>query len=127
MITATISRYNIEKKKGNPIFFNSWRIALHPSPYYNDSGKPYLALAPSKELLTWWNKSDKGEEAQAKFTKRYTKETLSQLDPRQVYADLGEDAVLLCFEKPGVFCHRRIVAKWLEDNLGISVPEYTKP
>jgi uncharacterized protein (DUF488 family) len=124
MITATIARYNIEKKKGNPIFFNAWRIARRPSKHYSDSGKPYLALAPSEKLLTWWNKSDKGEEAQAKFTKRYTEETLSQLDPRKVYADLGEDAVLLCHEAAGKFCHRRLVAAWLEDNLGIVVPEY---
>jgi hypothetical protein len=122
MITSTIARYNIEKKRGNPIFFNSWCIARYPGRYY--SGEQYLALAPSKELLTWWNKSDKAVEAQARFTKRYIEETLNQLDPRQNYDDLGEDAVILCFEKPGEFCHRRLVAAWLEDNLGISVPEY---
>jgi hypothetical protein len=31
---------------------------------------------------------------------------------------------LLCWEAPGKFCHRRLVAAWLEDALGIDVPEY---
>jgi hypothetical protein len=122
MITSTIARYNIEKKRGNPIFFNSWCIARYPGQYY--SGEQYLARAPSEKLLAWWNKSDKAVEAQARFTKRYVEKTLSQLDPGRVYADLGENAVLLCHEAAGKFCHRRLVAAWLEDNLGIVVPEY---
>lgn len=28
----------------------------------------------------------------------------------------GRDIVLLCYEKPGAFCHRRILAHWLEKN-----------
>ena len=27
----------------------------------------------------------------------------------------GKDIVLLCYEKPGEFCHRRIFSKWLEE------------
>jgi hypothetical protein len=124
MMTASIARYNIEKKRGNPAFSNSWHIALHPSRYYNDSVKPYPSLAPAKELLTWWNKSDQAVDAQTRFTKRYIEETLSELDPRRIYDDLGEDAVLLCHEASGKFCHRRLVAAWLEDILKIVIPEY---
>jgi len=36
---------------------------------------------------------------------------------------LGEDAILLCWENSGVFCHRRLVAEWFEEELGVSVPE----
>ena len=28
----------------------------------------------------------------------------------------GKDIVLLCYEKPSSFCHRHLLAKWLEDN-----------
>jgi hypothetical protein len=38
----------------------------------------------------------------------------------------GNGLVLLCFEdvrKPEVWCHRQIVAKWIEERLGIVVPE----
>jgi uncharacterized protein (DUF488 family) len=31
---------------------------------------------------------------------------------------------LLCYEKPGDFCHRHIVAEWLHNNLGVHVEEF---
>lgn len=57
------------------------------------------------------------------YTKQYYKEVLDKLDPKEIYDEIGEDSVLLCWEKPGSFCHRRIVAKWLEDNLSIKIEE----
>jgi len=36
---------------------------------------------------------------------------------------LGEDAILLCYEGIFQFCHRRLVAKWLEEQLNITVDE----
>ena len=57
---------------------------------------------------------------------------LAQLDPRSVFDELGDDAVLLCFcdvigdEDNGIpaqFCHRRVVAEWFEFHLGVVVPE----
>ena len=38
-------------------------------------------------------------------------------------SDLGEDAILLCYETPEDFCHRHVVAWWAERALGISIPE----
>ena len=35
----------------------------------------------------------------------------------------GDDATLLCFEKAGEFCHRRLVAEWIEKGTGVEVPE----
>ena len=35
-----------------------------------------------------------------------------------------KDKVILCWEKDPTNCHRRMLAKWLEDNLKISIPEY---
>jgi uncharacterized protein (DUF488 family) len=57
------------------------------------------------------------------YTQRFYQETLSPLSPGQVFQDLGEEAILLCWEEPGEFCHRRLVANWLEEALGISIPE----
>ena len=48
---------------------------------------------------------------------------LAALDPAKVYAELGENAVLLCFCAADARCHRRIVAEWLEAALGVLVPE----
>ncbi|MGZ4303127.1 MAG: DUF488 family protein [Gaiellaceae bacterium] len=35
----------------------------------------------------------------------------------------GRGLVLLCFEKPGQFCHRRVLAEWWEEQTGQHVPE----
>lgn len=34
-----------------------------------------------------------------------------------------KEVVLLCYEKPKQFCHRRLVADWFEKELSIKVPE----
>ena len=52
---------------------------------------------------------------------------MDKLDPAQVAADLGPNAILLCWEPPGKFCHRRLVAEWLEEHLGVEILEYMAP
>lgn len=79
-------------------------------------GRRYLDLAPSWGLV---NLRD-----HEVYEREYRRQVLDRLDPAKVIQDLGEDAILLCWEKPGEFCHRRIVAAWLEENLGIEVPEW---
>ena len=61
------------------------------------------------------------------YTRAYYEQVLSKLNPEEVFSildKLPKDSILVCWEAPGEFCHRRIVAKWLEDNLDIKVPEY---
>lgn len=85
------------------------------------TGEEYKKLAPPAEII-----KIKDEEL---YTKLYCEKVLSKLNPRQVFEELGDNAVLLCYEKwtdianGKTFCHRRIVAKWLEDNLGIKIDE----
>ena len=40
------------------------------------------------------------------------------------YNTSEHDCVLLCYEKPGDFCHRHILANWLEENFGFKVEEF---
>jgi hypothetical protein len=80
-------------------------------------GRRYLALAPRREML----KMD-----EATYRVEYQK-ILDNLDPRKVFEDLGGDAILLCWEAHGQFCHRRLVAEWLEAHLGVTVPEFQEP
>jgi len=49
---------------------------------------------------------------------------LEELDARQIYDELGESAVLLCWESLGHWCHRRRVAEWFEQELGVTVSEF---
>ena len=100
---------------------NGVSIALFPPKGYK--GRRYMKLAPPEWLLRAY-KSKPDEE---QYKKDYDEHVLSKLDPRQVYDDLGENAVLLCYEAPGKFCHRRLVAEWLERCLGIKIPELDAP
>lgn len=36
----------------------------------------------------------------------------------------GKDVALCCYEKPGDFCHRHILAEWITKNTGIKVTEF---
>ena len=54
---------------------------------------------------------------------------LEKLDPEKVYRDLqqlgGENPILLCWEKPNTWCHRRRIAEWLENSLlNVEITEY---
>lgn len=84
-------------------------------------GDTYSKLAPPAEIIKIKD--------EALYTKIYYEKVLSKLNPQQVFEELGDNSVLLCYEKYAdieqgtTFCHRRMVAKWLEDNLGIKVDE----
>lgn len=86
--------------RGNPVWFH---------------GRIYYPLAPTWEMIK--------RMTEAQYDQHY-QEILSHLDARSVYNELGEDAILLCWEKPGQNCHRRMVAEWFEKELGVEVPEY---
>lgn len=83
------------------------------------TGDEYKKLAPPADIIKI------GDEEL--YTKFYYDKVLSKLNPQEVNDKLGDNAVLLCYEKWAdikegkTFCHRRIVAKWLENNLGIKI------
>ena len=84
------------------------------------AGRCYPKLYPSASLLFDYKANGDKEE----YVNRYYYDVLGKLNAEQVFSELGENAVLLCYEKSGAFCHRRIVAQWLEDRLDIDVPEF---
>ena len=96
---------------------NAVSIAAYAPNWYG--GREYKKLAPKYELL----KKYKEDGDKKHYTEKYLKEVLDALDPTEIYEELGEDAVLLCWEKPGEFCHRRIIAAWFKMKLGIEVEE----
>lgn len=81
-------------------------------------------LAPTDAILAL-------KDAPEEYSRRYASEILSNLRPSDVYSALHKIAsvhrrdkvVLLCYESPEKFCHRHLVADWLNDNLGIKVEE----
>ena len=91
----------------------------HPPRYH---GRCYPDLAPTWVMIDRY----KHDHDEAAYRGYYSAIVLRHLSPSRVLAELGSDAVLLCWEKPGGFCHRRLVAEWLGATLGLDVPEWTQ-
>jgi hypothetical protein len=90
-------------------------IALDTVP--NFPGRKLSALAPTRKMLKAVKLT--GD------TETYTRDfllLLSKLDVHAIARELGEDAILVCYEKIGSFCHRHLVSDWLRA-AGYSVTE----
>lgn len=85
---------------------------------YFPNMRTYDPLKPPKKLVYDYKE---GRITEEQYTEKYNYQ-LSLLDPKHVYEVL-KDSILLCWEVPGDFCHRRLVAEWIEKNLGIEVEE----
>jgi len=83
-------------------------------------GRVYDPLRPSWKLV---EEAKSGSISHDEYEQRYRAEVLAGLDPATVRRELGDDAILLCWERPGEPCHRRIVARWLAETLGVDAPE----
>lgn len=83
-------------------------------------GRIYKKLAPH---YSWWKIWKDKHSTKEWYTQKYYETVLNKLNAQEIYDDLGEDAVLLCYEKSGEFCHRHIVAEWFKKELGINITE----
>lgn len=95
-------------------------ISKKPPEWFTLSHKIYKPLCPSWDLVVSYKS---GEITKEEYTTRYYNEILNNLDPAKTYQELEEDAILLCYEKSGEFCHRRIIADWFLKHLQIEVKE----
>lgn len=91
-------------------------------------GAEYKKLAPKWEFFNEWkNGSHKGDNDY--YIKHFNEEVLDKLRAEDVINDLKQfgllqNIILLCYEKPTDFCHRHLVADWLNKN-GLYVQEYS--
>lgn len=110
-------------------YFANWRnvknplsIAGKPPDWYD--GPEYKFLAPKYDFFMAYKQGDLDEEG---YTKEFQEQVLNQLDARETYHYLtktyGKEVTLLCYENPGEFCHRRLVANWFEKELKVEVLE----
>lgn len=96
-------------------------IAVKPPAGYK--GLSYSKLFPTEEMVRRYKKT----KDEMSYIRYYQNNILNALNPYDVLEDLrklaGSDKVaLVCYEKPGDFCHRHLVAKWLK-RIGITVTE----
>lgn len=95
-------------------------VSLWPPKWFN--GHSLFEVAPKAFML----KSDLTRE---QYIDCYQKYVLDKLDAYKVIASIeqlsyGRDVALCCFEKPGDFCHRHLLSKWLTEKTGIDIEEF---
>ena len=81
-------------------------------------------LNPTDEILAL-------KDSPQEYEKRYRNEVLKKVKAIDIYHRLHliahqeqtDKVVLMCYEAIGKFCHRHIVAKWIEEQLGNKVVE----
>lgn len=96
-------------------------ITLYPPKWFY--GPNLREVAPTPAIFAISSQPDEV------YNPRFRMEVLAKVDPRAFYQKLqqisqGRDIALCCYEKPDDKCHRFLVSEWLEQNLGIEVPEF---
>lgn len=86
-------------------------------------GLEYKKVAPKKDWFLQWKSNHDNEF----YIQKYNETVLSTLKQEDVVSELeelsnGKAVVLICYEKPSDFCHRHIVADWLNEK-GYNVQE----
>ena len=118
---------NYAKHNDHPLAVS---ISLYSPHFFK--GRVYSPLCPTESILHPYrsaiasNDSKRIKEAQKVFEERYKAEVLGILDPMQVWRDLGNKAILLCYESGTEFCHRHFVAEWLAEKLEMTITELPK-
>ena len=91
-------------------------------------GLQYKKLAPKYDFFMKW-KTDHDNDY---FIKCFNEQVLNKLSVLDTIIELSElggfenrhnDICLICYEKPGDFCHRHLVSDWLNKN-GFSCKEW---
>lgn len=90
------------------------------------TGVQYKRLAPQYSLLMHW----KSTHDKMHYRSCYYNDVLNKLDIKDVLQFLkniaaDKEIALVCYEKPSDFCHRHLVAEWLNKN-GVECKEWQK-
>ena len=115
----TIYTSNYARHANNPMAIG---ISLTVPDWYE--GKRLEYLAPQTDMV---GKIKKGSENynQRKYTREYLDLLKARnVNPQKLIDSLPDGTLLLCYESPGVFCHRRLLADWIERHTGFVVPEW---
>ena len=94
-------------------------------------GLQYKKLAPKYDFFMKWKENHDNDY----YVKCFNEQVLDNLKPEVIVAELNKMAgnfnnnfkhiCLICYEKPSDFCHRHLVADWLNRN-GFVCEEWTK-
>lgn len=81
------------------------------------TGLQYKKLAPKYQFFMEWKRTHDN----AYYIEHFEQEVLAQLNADTVFEELsalsgGQTFALICYERPGDFCHRHLVANWFCKN-----------
>ena len=93
-------------------------------------GLQYKKLAPKYDFFMEWKKNHDNDY----YIKCFNEQVLDKLTLKDFLMDISDlishiaflsskEICLICYEKPGDFCHRHLVADWLNKN-GIECKEW---
>lgn len=93
-------------------------------------GLQYKKLAPKRDFFMKWKENHDNDY----YIKCFNNQVLGKTNILTVLRDLidlinsvsdltGTEICLICYEKPSDFCHRHLVAEWLNRN-GVKCKEY---
>ena len=89
----------------------------------------YKKVAPRVKFFTEWKQNHDNDF----YVEHFNEEVLAKHTPDEVVSELfalanGTDKIcLICYEKPGDFCHRHLVADWLNATGKYNVQEWVEP
>lgn len=95
---------------------NLWPISIAGRAPDGWLGAEYKRLAPKWEFFKVWKENHDNEY----YICEFNSQVLSKLHIPSVVQEIlrmtpkGMSPCLICYEKPGDFCHRHLVADWLE-------------
>ena len=94
----------------------------HVVPEYFE-GKTLSKLAPTGDMLRKF-KDDCLNYKPINYRKAYIDLLKARgITPQSLIEEIPDGAVLLCYEPAGEFCHRRVLAEWIEQETGFVIPE----
>lgn len=106
------SYFAIDGQNPNAIAISASQPQFYQGPVYN-------LLAPPMELVL---KVKQGKIDHDQYTEQYFA-TLRQrnVTPEKVLYDIEDQSIMLCYEKFSDFCHRHLVAQWINDHFNETV------
>lgn len=99
-------------------------VSISRFPPKGFKGYKCFEFAPPADLLRWF----KNGLSQYQYSVKYRRVVLDNIDVHKVFENLavqacGRDIVLCCFEPAFDFCHRRLLAQYVQEVWGYSIEE----
>ena len=92
---------------------------------YNESYIQLLKIKTIKEKLEEYKTMRK--QIEDEYIRTYYNERLKNLNVEELletlYTKFNDNIILLCYEKIDEFCHRRLIADYIEIKTGVYIPE----